>query len=88
MVFFDNLIDKPVLYVNTAGVGPRKITDELLQWRCFLKWIRSDNVQQRFCLGPKTGCGYTLCIFLRLLGEYNSPPAHQPGSSSQSSTGI
>ena len=32
-VFFDNPIDKPALYVNAAGAGPRKITHELLEMR-------------------------------------------------------
>jgi len=54
-VFFDNLIDKPVLYVNAAGVGPRKIADKLLEWWWFLKWIHSQNVQQHFHFGSKTG---------------------------------
>jgi hypothetical protein len=50
-VLFHNLIDQPVLYVNTAGVGARKTTDQLLEWRRLSKWILSQNVQQRFRTG-------------------------------------
>lgn len=44
-VFFNNLIDKPLLYVNAAGVGPRKIPHKLLERWWFVKWIRSQNLQ-------------------------------------------
>ena len=47
-----NLVNEPVLNIDTARVGPGKIANELLKWRRVLERICLENLQKPFRLGP------------------------------------
>jgi hypothetical protein len=56
--------------------------------RWLLKRIGGQDFEQLFSLGPETGGGKLMRIFLGLPRENNYPRLHQPGSSLQSSIGV
>jgi hypothetical protein len=50
-LFFENLIDEPMLNVDAARIRSGKITDELLIWRRCLKRIEFENFEEPFDFG-------------------------------------
>jgi hypothetical protein len=40
-----NLINEPVLNIDTARIGSLQITDQLFVWRWILKWIFGNDFQ-------------------------------------------
>jgi hypothetical protein len=88
MLFFENLINKPVLDVDAAGICSFKITLKLLKWRRVLERVIRQQCEQLFGLRSKAGRGKTASILLSLFGVDDLPRRRQPGSFSHSSTGV
>jgi hypothetical protein len=42
----ENLIDKAMLYVDSPGIGTRKVSDEFFKRRRILVRVFSDDIQQ------------------------------------------
>jgi len=87
MFSFKHLIHKSMLYVNTTGVSPIQVTDQLLIWRWLLKRIFSENVQQFLGLWTQVGSRKFFGIFPCLPGK-NKTPRHHSTSSKHSSMGV
>lgn len=73
-----NLIDEPVLNINSAGIRACKITHQLLIGRWALKRVFFENGEKLLRLWPKIGARNSSRIFLRLWREQDAP-THQPG---------
>ena len=87
LLLFEYLIDEPMLYVDSPGAGTGEISHEFFEGGRTLVRIFAKDVQQPGGCGLEAGSSYSLCVFLGLFGE-NQTPAHQPGSSAHLSTGV
>jgi hypothetical protein len=58
-----DLINQAMLNGDAAGISPSQISDQFMKRRGTPKGIFSNNFQQFFCLGTKTGGGQLLGIF-------------------------
>jgi len=43
---FKNLIDKTMLYVDSSGIGAKKVADELFKTGWILVWVFTKNIQE------------------------------------------
>lgn len=82
-----DLINKPMLDVDPAGIGTGQVADELFEGRRILKGILAQNSQQGFRLGPEPRGREFLGVFLGLFG-INQPPNHQRSLEDSFPTGV
>lgn len=68
-----HLINQPVLNVDSAGIGARQITHQLLVGRRILIRIFGDNIQKLLGFRLQMGRCQLLGIFVSLLGEDQRP---------------
>lgn len=86
-VFLKHLIDKPVLNVDSSGIGTGEIANQLFIKGRSLEWVLPSQVQQCLSLGLEIALGELFRIFYSLLG-IGKLPRHQSSSDSKSSTGV
>jgi len=86
-LLLQDLIDKPVLNVNSSGVGTGEISNQLFECRRCLKRIFPYQVQQSLSFGLEIALGELFRIFYSLLG-IGKLPRHQSSSVSKSSIGV
>ena len=87
VVFFNNLIDKSVLNINTPGICSMQITDEFfIGWRSF-KGIAFKNFE-KFKDFWFQSCGCNLFGVLLSLSGIDEFPFHQSSSVEHFSTGV
>ena len=80
--FWQDLIDEPVLDVDSSRAGAREIANELLVARLLLPGIRSENLDEFLGLFAQAAGRKFPGVFLRLPGEDDLPGprfAYQPG---------
>lgn len=86
--FLQDLINKTVLDIDSAGISSRKVADKFLEGRWRLVWILSKNIKE-FSSPLFQACGSNLSgILLRLLRINDSPLLYHPGFSLHFWTGV
>ena len=79
MVLLKDLIDQPMLDVNSSRVCAPEVTDQPLKWWWRYPWIVCDEIQQLLGLGFESGGGELLDVPLGLAGKVQCP-RHQSSS--------
>lgn len=83
----EDLIDQPVLDIDSPRICTRQIPDEFLERRRVLKGIFSEDFQENLRFRPKPGGGQLLRVLLRLFRE-DELPAYQASFFDSLPTGV
>ena len=85
---FEDLINQPVLDVDSAGIRASQIAPNLIKWWRLPERIFSEDFEEFFGLALKPRRSETWSVLPCLLREDDLPTGHQPGSFSHWSTGV
>jgi len=79
VLFLEDMIDKPMLNIDTAGVCALQVAKKFFERRRPLEGIVRENCKKLFSFGSQARRCQPPGILLSLLREDNPPGFHQPG---------